>query len=173
MKLIISLINGATVAIGILVLLSILLANSPQLGLLGSLLFVLAALIALVWPFRPAWLGSRFVSTAILCIAALGAIASIRVATFQRHELAAANEVRLRELRNDDPKAYLAELKAANDTRWESELQALDKQGYEKLVTERRLKEDAVRKVVIEKLLDEIKTVSHSNGPNCIHYTLG
>jgi hypothetical protein len=65
----------------------------------------------------------------------------------------------LQELRVSDPKAYLAQLKADGDSRWEPELQALDPQGYKIFVTERHRNEEAARKAEIAKLLAELKTV--------------
>ena len=53
-------------------------------------------------------------------------------------------------LRSSDPKTYLAKLKAAGDSRWEPEQQALNPQGRN---------EEAARKAEIARLLDELKTV--------------
>jgi hypothetical protein len=49
-------------------------------------------------------------------------------------EVTKKRETSLQELRLSDPKAYLAELKASNDPRWEREFKALDKQGYQSFV---------------------------------------
>jgi hypothetical protein len=79
----------------------------------------------------------------------------------KRQDIAEKQEsaARLQELRNSDPQAYLAELKAAGDSRWEFELQALDPQRYEIFVAERHRNEEAARKLEITGLLDELKTV--------------
>jgi hypothetical protein len=163
MKLISKFLKGLAVVLGILVLLVVLLANSAQLALYGSVLLGMMALLVFVWPFPPVWLGGRFVSIAILCIAVLGGAASQRVAEHQRSELAAKNEARMQDLRRSDPHAYLAELKAIGDSRWESEFQTLDKQGYEMFVAERRRNEELARNAEIAKLVEALRAVPTSD----------
>jgi len=158
----------------VLLSLTLLCANSPQLGLCGSLGVGLAAIAIAVKPFRPIWLGSRFVSVPVLFIAIIGMMVSLHVARLQGLELAAKDQQRLQQLRIADPKAYLAELKAAGDSRWEPELQQLDKRAYEEILVdrrtkqaaaeaERRAKEAAGRDVEMQKLIAELKSVPGSD----------
>jgi hypothetical protein len=58
------------------------------------------------------------------------------------------NESRLQELRSADPKAYLAELAAAGDQRWELELRELDPDGYRQFVTDKISKLHAEAKLI-------------------------
>jgi hypothetical protein len=162
--------KGFAVILGIFISLALVSVNFPQYGLCVSLIVVLAAVIASKRPFRPGWLGSKLVTIPVLCVAVFGVVASLLAWSNQLQELAAKKErehqeliaraeARLQELRRSDPQAYLAELKAASDGRWESEFAALDKQGYELFVGERRRSEEAARKAQVAKLVDALKTV--------------
>ncbi len=99
--------------------------------------------------FRPVWLGGRIVSVAFLCIAVAGVVTSMKYAQIQRQEAAAEKEARLQELRKSDPTAYLSDLKARGDSRWEPEFQVLDNAGYEVFLAERRRSEEAARSNLI------------------------
>lgn len=54
----------------------------------------------------------------------------------EERELAEKNATNLQALRSSDPKAYLDELKARGDSRWEEEFQTLDRKGYELFLIE-------------------------------------
>lgn len=66
-------------------------------------------------------------------------------------------------MRVADPVAYLNELKATNDKRWESEYEVLDKRGYEKFTLDRRVKLEQERKEKVSKLLEESKNIAPSD----------
>ena len=120
------------------ILLGVLNAFSVQLGLYAAGLLGLFAIVAIVRPFFPPWLGDRYVGVTVLFVAALGASASWELGRLQHKDADAKSEARLPDLRMSDPVSYLAELKASGDVRWEAELKTLDPKGYEVFVAERR-----------------------------------
>jgi hypothetical protein len=131
---------------------------SPELALYCSGSLGLVAIAGLFRPFR--LLRSRLLSFVIAGVSALGIIASLAERQIQQETAAKQQrEVRLEQLRNSDPAAYLNELKAAGDTRWESELRNLDPKGYEFLLAERHRQKEEARKAEIASLLDELKTL--------------
>jgi hypothetical protein len=84
---------------------------------------------------------------------------SLEYSSFQRQQIDEQNELRLQALRSSDPKAYLAELKATNDRRWEIELRALDKPEFDALMAERQRQEaDATREQISSVLAQLAKT---------------
>ena len=134
------------------ILLGVLNAFSAQVGLYAAGLLGLFAIVAIVRPFFPPWLGDRYVGVTVLFVAVLGASASWELGRLQHKDADAdaKSEARLPDLRISDPVSYLAELKASGDVRWEAELKTLDPKGYEKFVAERRQLETV-------KLLDGLK----------------
>jgi hypothetical protein len=80
----------------------------------------------------------------------------LEYSSFQRQQIAEQNEVRLQALRSSDPKAYLSALRVANDSRWETELKALDKPEYDALIAERQRQEGDATKEQISSVLAQL-----------------
>jgi hypothetical protein len=147
------------VIFAVFILLGVLIGASPEWALYGAAALGLYSLLACIRPYKPSWLGGGLTSIALLFIAAIAAAVSLEFSSFQRQQVAEQNELRLQALRSSDPKAYLAELKAANGSRWETELKALDKPEYDALIAERHRKEvDATKEQISSVLAQLAKT---------------
>ena len=143
---------------------------SPVSGFLAAFSFALAALVfhrAPLPPIRRAadklWL-TQNTTIAVFLVAILCALTAIplwvkqyraeqaaMVAAEQAEQAAmvAAEQARLQALRQSNPKQYLAELKAANDGRWESEFKTLDPPGYATYLADLKAKQEQQRQADI------------------------
>ena len=148
----------AVISIAILILAAIIWL-SPVSGFLAALAFALAALVfhrAPLPPIRRAadklWL-TQNTTIAVFLVAILCALTAIPLWVKQyRAEQAAiivAEQARLQALRQSNPKQYLAELKAANDGRWESEFKTLDPPGYATYLADLKAKQEQQRQADI------------------------
>jgi hypothetical protein len=141
------------------ILLGLLIAASPKWGLYSAAALGFYSFLACFRPYKPSWLGGVLTSIALLFVAAIAAPFSLEYSSFQRQQIDEQNELRLQALRSSDPKAYLAELKATNDRRWEIELRALDKPEFDALMAERQRQEaDATREQISSVLAQLAKT---------------
>jgi hypothetical protein len=153
------LLNGLLTILGAFLLLTLFVVFAPQVALYVCSVLGVLALIAVVRPFKPVWLGGRVVGIALLLLSAFSLVAAIQFNHLQFVELAAKNEARLQALKSSSPQAYLTELKSTGDSRWESELQSLDKPSYDALLVERRRNEEKARKEQIANLLGKLSKI--------------
>lgn len=149
------------------VILAIVASISPQVGIYAALLVLPLAVFTLVLPIRSLWIENKLTSIAIVAVALLAVGVCYKViedrAAAVQQEVLAKNEARLNLLRELDPIAYLAELKATSNPKWEAEFETLDKAGYALFVAERRAKQEKARLASIADLLEQSKKLPESD----------
>jgi len=91
----------------------------------------------------------RGIAIMLVAAIAVGFAVPTMVEQYRKQQAEQTAEARLRSLKTTDPKQYLAELKAANDPRWESEFKALDKPGYDAYLADLKAKQEQERQAWI------------------------
>ncbi len=158
--------TSAVIAASILALLPIAIFL-PDAGIAASCGMAALGVLSLKWPLKKIWLDNKFGSVAVIIVAGFGLHASAQ--SLAEHQIAVERqakerkEARLAALRSANPGAYLEELKAEKDPRWESEFEALDRVGYVNFVAARKAKEEAERKDAIAKYLEQAKVTPNSD----------
>lgn len=160
---------AALKALAVLIAIAIALAGIALLSFSASILIaavigVLAAIAArrpLPWISRAA--DNLRLSRPIAVGATLGACAGIGLSIYsvnlkQSFDAAA--------LRANDPQQYLAQLKSANDPRWEAEFKELDKRGYESYLAQQEANRQALlaqkeqtRQASIRALIEKLASI--------------
>ena len=114
--------QGLGITVALLIAWSIVMAISPQAGMIFGIALLVVPLVALVRPLPSLGLNRRrFSVVLVLCVGLPATLAAIGMN---------ADGKRMAELRNTDPTAYLAELRTKDEEKWLSELAVLDPEQH-------------------------------------------
>ncbi len=147
---------AALKAVAVVAIVAIILAVSSLIS--PGLLIVLAGLVAflsLAAAIRPfafvgriadkLWLFTRTaIAVSLVASAAVGFAIYLMIEQHNAEIAARQHQAEIQALRINNPKEYLAQLKAANDPRWENEFQTLDKVGYDAYLAQLKAEQEQI-----------------------------